>query len=310
MWKAGRQSVPALSTAESELQEAIEGLVMGDSVDVLIQELVRAPYVKLVKIDNQAAASLISEPAGSWRTRHLRLRAAHLRWRIQRGDWLTEAIPGGEQLADVGTKVMTSPKLEEMRRMIDREIPVAAAEALGSFGKKAKEAAPILAKAIHYYLWEYQTTWEKDRYFRQRETAFDVAVAAAKALSAMGEEAAPAIPVLRKVATTKRYWYKEKLEAGKALQAIGEAASLNSMCCCINRQCRMSEMGSTGLWAVDHSPPGLERPEEGRCCKVYTDKCTRGYKSLVKKAPEVQPDFQACEASSAVAQPDAVADSK
>ena len=32
MWKAGRQSVPALSTAESELQEAIEGLVMGDSV--------------------------------------------------------------------------------------------------------------------------------------------------------------------------------------------------------------------------------------------------------------------------------------
>ena len=118
MWKAGRQSVPALSTAESELQEAIEGLVMGDSVDVLVQELIDSSYVKVVKIDNQAAASLISEPAGSWRTRHLRLRAAHLRWRIQRADWLTEAIPGGEQLADVVTKVMTAPKLEEMRKML------------------------------------------------------------------------------------------------------------------------------------------------------------------------------------------------
>ena len=59
-------------------------------------------------------------------------------------------------------------------------------------------------------------------------------------------------------------------------------------------------MGSTGLNAVDHSPPGLDRPEKGRCCKVYTGKCTRGYESLLmKKAPEEQPDFQACLVSSA-----------
>ena len=86
MWKSGRQAVPSLSTAESELQEAIEGLVMGDSVDVLIQEVAEKAYSRTVKVDNHAAISLLVDPSGSWRTRHLRLRAAHLRWRLQRAD--------------------------------------------------------------------------------------------------------------------------------------------------------------------------------------------------------------------------------
>ena len=118
MWKSGRQGVPALSTAESELIEAIEGVVMGDSVDVMIQELVQHPYVKVIKIDNQAAVNLLAEPSGSWRTRHLRLRAAHLRWRLSRADWMTEAIPGNDQLADIGTKVLTAPRLQELRKMM------------------------------------------------------------------------------------------------------------------------------------------------------------------------------------------------
>ena len=118
MWKSGRQGVPALSTAESELIEAIEGVIMGDSVDVMIQELVQHPYVKVIKVDNQAAVNLLAEPSGSWRTRHLRLRAAHLRWRLSRTDWMTEAIPGNDQLADIGTKVLTAPRLQESREMM------------------------------------------------------------------------------------------------------------------------------------------------------------------------------------------------
>ena len=178
------------------------------------------------------------------------------------------------------------------------EVGVAAAQALGSMGKKAKEAVPSLTKAIRYYLWELKEDRDRDRYYGQHKTPEDIAAAAAKALSAMGEEAAPAISELRKVATSKNGY--AKYEAGEALQAIGEAASRNSMCCCVNRKCHTMEMGSTGLFAVDHSPPGLESPDQGRCCKVYTGKCTRGYKSLfIKKGPEVQPDFQACEVSSA-----------
>ena len=119
MWRSGKQSVPALSTAESELGEAIEGLTMGDSIDVLIQEMSRGGYGKTIKVDNTAAVNLLTEPAGSWRTRHLRLRAAHLRWRLGRLDWLVESIPGEEQVADVGTKILSSPKLEALKKMMN-----------------------------------------------------------------------------------------------------------------------------------------------------------------------------------------------
>ena len=118
MWKSGKQTVPSLSTAESELGEAIEGLTMGDSIDVLIQEISQRSYVKKIKVGNTAAVSLLTESAGSWRTRHLRLRAAHLRWRLGRLDWLVESISGEEQVADVGTKVLSSPRLETLKEMM------------------------------------------------------------------------------------------------------------------------------------------------------------------------------------------------
>ena len=119
MWKAGRQSQPSLSTAESELGEAIEGVIMGDAVDCMVQEICGARYGRVIRIDNQAAVNLMTEPSGSWRTRHLRLRASHMRWRLGRADWLVQAVPGSHQLADIGTKVMTAPKLTEMRRMLN-----------------------------------------------------------------------------------------------------------------------------------------------------------------------------------------------
>ena len=119
MWKSGRQGAPALSTAESELTEGIDGMIMGDSVDVLILELSQDTYAKVIKIDNNTATvSLMTEAAGSWRTRHLRLRASHLRWRIGRLDWVVEAISGQVQIADIGTKALTAPRLEELKQMM------------------------------------------------------------------------------------------------------------------------------------------------------------------------------------------------
>lgn len=79
IWKSGRQRVPLFSTAESKLTEALEGMVMGDSVDVVIQEIVSKGYSKILKVDNVAAVNLVTEASGNWRTRHLRLRAIHVR---------------------------------------------------------------------------------------------------------------------------------------------------------------------------------------------------------------------------------------
>ena len=117
LWKSGRQSIPSLSTAESELSEAVEGMVMGDSVDVLVQEIFEEGYPKIIKVDNTAAINLLTEASGSWRTRHLRLKASHVRWRFGRMDWMVEAVPGQHQIADAGTKSLPAPRLEELKKM-------------------------------------------------------------------------------------------------------------------------------------------------------------------------------------------------
>ena len=79
LWRAGKQPFPTLSAAEAELTEATEALIMGDSFDAILT--------------NQAAIQLISEENGAWRTRHLRMRASHLRWRFSRAGLASDSLP-------------------------------------------------------------------------------------------------------------------------------------------------------------------------------------------------------------------------
>lgn len=83
LWRGGKQPYLTMSAAEAELTEAVEAITCGDSFEALVGELVRE-YPKTLHIDNTAAIQLMSEENGSWRTRHLRLRSSHLRWRIAR----------------------------------------------------------------------------------------------------------------------------------------------------------------------------------------------------------------------------------
>ena len=115
LWKCGRQTTVALSTAESELNELIEGLMVGESVAAVVQEL--EPQVSKVMVtDSQAAVGICTSEGGSWRTRHLRLRAAHARQRFTRGDWWLKHKAGEEMLADIGTKPLQSTRLSYLKK--------------------------------------------------------------------------------------------------------------------------------------------------------------------------------------------------
>ena len=117
-WRSSRQSFPTLSTAESELMEMIEGMVLGDSVDALIQEIkTEMDYSRTLIGDNQAAVSLCTGDAGSWRTRHLRLRAFYVRWRVQMGDWRIVHRMGANLVADMGTKCLPGTRLRDLRKI-------------------------------------------------------------------------------------------------------------------------------------------------------------------------------------------------
>ena len=87
-WRSSRQSFPTMSTAESELAECLEGIVMGESVEALVAEIEEAAgnyYVRQLLTDSSSAMAIASERSGSWRTRHLRVRAFNGGWKIRAG---------------------------------------------------------------------------------------------------------------------------------------------------------------------------------------------------------------------------------
>ena len=116
-WRAGRQSMVTLSTAESEMTEVIEAMTAGESVAVIIQELY--PLVtKTAYTDSQAAEAILTCDGGSWRTRHLRLRSAFARQSIAKGEWALQHVPGDQMLADLGTKALHAPRLEKLKELM------------------------------------------------------------------------------------------------------------------------------------------------------------------------------------------------
>ena len=117
VWRAGRQQLVTLSTAESELLEAVEGTLLGLSTKGLIAELTGKELPLTVWVDNQAAIALLTTSSGSWRTRHLRLRSNWVREMCQRGEIQIKYVCGELQRADLGTKPFTRERLRQLVAM-------------------------------------------------------------------------------------------------------------------------------------------------------------------------------------------------
>eukprot|EP00439_Symbiodinium_sp_Y106_P027546 s300_g3.t1 len=102
-WKAKRQSLISLSTAESELISACEGITLTLSIESLLEELAGDLLTKRLLVDNTAAIAL-AEGSGTMRTRHLRVRANFVREMIDKKTLELDHCPGDIQLADILTK--------------------------------------------------------------------------------------------------------------------------------------------------------------------------------------------------------------
>ena len=118
LWRSSRQPFPTLSTAESELVESIEAFTIGDAVDTVLKEF-EGPHGKRLLIDNAAAVALLGDGPSAWRTRHLKVRAQGLRWRITSLDWRVSHVPGAQQIADVGTKPLAPQRLQELQKLMN-----------------------------------------------------------------------------------------------------------------------------------------------------------------------------------------------
>ena len=104
----------SLSTAESELLEIIEGFTLGESTSVVFEE-VMGDFSKVLWSDSQSALAALSGEGGSWRTRHLRMRAMYARQLVSQGSWGVHHCPGEEMVADMGTKPLASVRLKFLK---------------------------------------------------------------------------------------------------------------------------------------------------------------------------------------------------
>ena len=117
VWRSGRQQLVTLSTAESELLEAVEGATLGLSTRGLLTELLGRELPLTVWVDNSAAISLLTTSSGSWRTRHLRLRSNWVREMVANRQLSIKYVPGEKQRADLGTKPFTRERLRQLVAM-------------------------------------------------------------------------------------------------------------------------------------------------------------------------------------------------
>ena len=115
-WRSGRQAFTTLSSAKSELVALQETFILAQAVQAVMTSLMVPARIELY-VDNMAAISLgrrSEDGAGSWRTRHLKIRSAYVRENVASGSLHLEYVPGTLQLADILTKALPAQRHREI----------------------------------------------------------------------------------------------------------------------------------------------------------------------------------------------------
>ena len=110
VWRSARQATVALSTAESELNAILEGGIAVLGLESMLYDLGLHVDERMILSDSMSALT-ISSGTGSWRTRHLRIKASWLQEMLAAGTFIARHCPGVVQPADLLTKALPSQRL-------------------------------------------------------------------------------------------------------------------------------------------------------------------------------------------------------
>ena len=116
-WRSSRQSCISLSTAEAELEAAVEGLVALQGIQALLQDIGIDTFQMQMHSDSTSALA-IAHGSCSWRTRHLRLKSAWIGELISKNLVEFSHCSGEVQPADMLTKPLASGKLKSLSCLI------------------------------------------------------------------------------------------------------------------------------------------------------------------------------------------------
>ena len=123
VWKACKQKLVSMSTAETEIIAAVEGTQHVQGIMVFIAEVFPEKKWKLIlAVDNMAAVSIANPNAGTpWRTRHLRKRAQLIHQMQELLGLVVIHLAGLVQLGDLFTKALGFVRLKLLRRLVSME---------------------------------------------------------------------------------------------------------------------------------------------------------------------------------------------
>ncbi|CAE7924460.1 GIP, partial [Symbiodinium sp. KB8] len=143
VWRASRQGLIALSSAEAELIQAVEGCMFAESLLTVLEDLRVQCNTAQLLLDNTAAMAFIGG-SGSQRTRHLKVRGHKIRQLIQSG-WTIKHCPGEYQRADLLTKPLSAARMRFLRELLqlgEDETPEVLQEREDIPAVRATSAAP------------------------------------------------------------------------------------------------------------------------------------------------------------------------
>ena len=160
-WTSKRQAYMTTSTAEAELGSLHDAGLGAASLTPLIAEflqgaatvspeflLTKGPAVTLFT-DNSAAVAIVTLPGGSWRTRHLPIKAAWLKEQVSKG-WGVEHMPGARLCADALTKALPKERfhmLLELCGLGNLPLRTLPGPLMGKYGEVMKRALAVLILA-------------------------------------------------------------------------------------------------------------------------------------------------------------------
>ena len=117
-WHTTRQAFITLSTAEAELMAMLEGLVTLRSTGALVEAVLERKVTMKMHSDSTAAIAIAAGTTSSWRTRHLRIRAAGLTEALRSREVSLRHVAGVELVADGMTKQLTGQPLKNFKETL------------------------------------------------------------------------------------------------------------------------------------------------------------------------------------------------
>ena len=120
-WHTTRQAFITLSTAEAELMAMLEGLVTIRSTGALVEAVLEKKVKMKMHSDSTAAIAIAAGTTSSWRTRHLRIRAAGLTEALRSREVSLRHVAGVELVADGMTKQLTGQPLKNFKEALGLE---------------------------------------------------------------------------------------------------------------------------------------------------------------------------------------------